>query len=124
MSVPRRGEVYWVRFDPVEGSEISKTRPAAVISNDIGNRHSARVIVAPISSSTARIYPFEVFVEAGEAGLQDPGKVLLDQIRSIDKARLGARLGALEPTTIQRLNQALHVSLDLRCKPNGLLLLT
>lgn len=67
MTVPRRGEIYWVNLDPTVGSEIAKTRPALIISNDIGNQYADRVIVAPISSgSVKKVYPFEVRLNAGE----------------------------------------------------------
>ncbi len=112
--MPRRGEVYWVALDPTRGSEIAKTRPCVIISNDVGNQHSARVIVAAVSSKGAeRVYPFEVLVEAGEAGLSERGKVHLDQIRSIDKVRLGRRIGLLSSESMQAIDRALRLSLSL-----------
>ena len=112
MKVPRRGEVYWVNLDPTVGSEIAKTRPALVISNDIGNEYAARVIVAPITSGgTSKIYPFEVAVDAEEGGLSMPGKVVLDQIRTVDKSRLGARIGMLGPERMEDVNRAIRISL-------------
>jgi len=112
VSEPRRGDIYWVALDPTVGTEIAKTRPAAVISNDIGNRYSDRVIVAPITSQhTDRIYPFEVVVPSGEGGLQHTSKVLLDQLRSVDKLRLRSRLGTLPPERMLEVDQAIRVSL-------------
>ena len=70
LSFPRRGEIWWVALDPVVGSKIAKTRPALIISNDVGNRYSRRVVVASISSGNVdRVYPFEVLMPAGEGGL-------------------------------------------------------
>ena len=112
MSFPRRGELYWVTLDPTIGSEIAKTRPAVVISNDVGNQYADRVIVAPISSgSTDKIYPFEVLLQAAEAGLPKASKVLLDQIRTVDKQRLGARIGALTSQRMEEVNRAVRLSL-------------
>ena len=112
MSFPRRGEVYWVQLDPTIGTEIAKTRPAVIISNDVGNQYSARVIVAAITSQhLERRYPFEVLVEAGEGGLAQRSKVLLDQIRSIDKRRVGRRLGAISPERMQQVDAAIRLSL-------------
>ena len=112
MSFPRRGELYWVTLDPTIGSEIAKTRPALVISNDVGNQYADRVIVAPISSgSTDKIYPFEVLLQAAEAGLPKASKVLLDQIRTVDKQRLGARIGALTSQRMEEVNRAVRLSL-------------
>ena len=111
-SFPRRGDLYWVNLDPTVGTEIAKTRPALVISNDVGNQHSARVIVAAITSQgTDRVYPFEVLVPAGEAGLDRDSKVLLDQIRTVDKRRLGRRTGSLSPDRMQEVSQAIRLSL-------------
>jgi mRNA interferase MazF len=112
MSFPLRGEVYWVNLDPTVGSEIAKTRPAVIISNDVGNQYADRVIVAPITSANiARVYPFEVKVEAGEGGVVQPGKILLDQIHTVDKKRLGAKLGNLPATRVEEVNRAIRLSL-------------
>ena len=83
-----------------------------VISNDVGNQYADRVIVAPISSgSTDKVYPFEVLLQAAEAGLPKASKVLLDQIRTVDKQRLGARIGALTSQRMEEVNRAVRLSL-------------
>lgn len=82
---PMRGDIYWVNLDPTIGSEINKTRPVIIVSNNTGNAVSQRVIVAPITSNLTKLFPFEVAVQIG----QKKGKILLDQIRTIDKIRLG-----------------------------------
>ena len=111
---PRRGDVYLVRFDPTEAVEISKTRPAVIIQNDIGNRFSDLTIAAPITSKyDANLYPTEVLVKAPEGGLKTDSVVLLNQIRAIAKSRLGRRLGTLHPTTMSLVNEALAVSVGL-----------
>jgi mRNA interferase MazF len=110
----RRGEVYWVNLDPVVGSEIAKTRPALIISNDVGNEHSDRVIVAAISSGGMdRVYPFEVLLSAGEGGVTRGSKVLLDQIRTVDKQRLGNRMGAVSLQRLAEVDRAIGLSLGL-----------
>jgi mRNA interferase MazF len=112
MSFPRRGEVYWVRLDPAIGSEIAKTRPAVIISNDIGNQYASRVIVAPISTGgTDKAYPFEVLLHAGEGGLRQESKALLDQIRTVDKLRLERYVGALDKARLDEINIAIRLSL-------------
>ncbi len=109
---PQRGELYWVNLDPVIGSEIAKTRPALIISNDIGNQYADRVIVAPISSSSLRkIYPFEVLLSPGESGLSKESKILLDQIRTLDKSRLGQQIGVLSAERMEAVNRAIRISL-------------
>lgn len=112
MSFPRRGEVYWVQLDPTIGLEIAKTRPAVIISNDVGNQYAARVIIAPISTGgTDKVYPFEVLLQAGEGELRQQSKVLLDQIRTVDKSRLERYLGALDQARLDEINRAIRLSL-------------
>jgi mRNA interferase MazF len=114
VTFPKRGDVYVVRLDPTEGVEISKTRPAVIIQNDIGNRFSDLTIAAPITSKyDANLYPTEVLVKAPEGGLKTDSVVLLSQIRAIAKSRLGRRLGTLHSTTMSLVNEALAVSVGL-----------
>jgi mRNA interferase MazF len=106
---PRRGDVYWVNLDPVVGTEIRKTRPAVVVSNDSCNRYGTRVVVLPITSNVDSLYPGEAKVEVkGKSG-----RALGDQIRSIDKSRLKARVGRLTADEMSRVDEALAVTLDL-----------
>jgi mRNA interferase MazF len=108
---PQRGEVYWVNLDPIIGTEIGKTRPAVIISNNVGNQFSARVIVAPITKGgLEKTYPFEVLLAVGEAGLAVACKAALDQIRSVDKQRLVRRIGVLSPERMQDIDRAIRVS--------------
>ncbi len=90
VSEPRRLDVFLVNLDPTLGSEILKTRPAAVVSPDDMNRHLRTVVVAPMMTAR-RPWPTRVAVDF--AGKQ--GDVALDQIRTIDKVRLGRCLGRL-----------------------------
>ena len=115
MSFPKRGEIYLVEFDPTRGSEIKKTRPAVVIQNDIGNRHSPITIVAAITSRLSPVpYPVEVLVPPGrDNGLSMPSAINLGQIRSIDRERLVKRLGAADPATMRKVDDALRISLGL-----------
>ncbi len=71
-----RGEVWWVEFGPTLGSEIRKTRPAVIVSNDTANRHLARVVVVPMTSNTERQYPGEALVLVGG----QRSKAMADQI--------------------------------------------
>ena len=80
---PRRGEVWWVSFDPSVGGEIQKTRPAIVLSNDLANSALNRVIVVPISSQTAKIYPSEALINVNG----EPRKAMADQITTASKLR-------------------------------------
>ncbi len=114
VSFPRRGEIYLVSFDPTLGAEIKKTRPALVLQNDIANRVSPITVVAAITSQFDKLlYPTEILIRAREGGLTADSVVLLNQIRSIDKQRLVRRLGKLTTETMDRIDQALLVSLGL-----------
>ena len=107
---PRRGEVYWVNLDPVIGTEIRKVRPAVIVSNNSCNRHGTRVVVLPITSNVDTLYPGEALVEVkGKRG-----RALGDQIRSIDKARLKARVSTLTPEEMAHVDEALAVTLALQ----------
>lgn len=105
--VLRRGDVVTVRLDPVEGSEVGKERPAVVVQNDLANRSSPTVTVVPVSSSTGRVYPFQVLIPAGEAGLRHASKALCEQIRTVSRQRIGDRLGTLAPERLQEVRVAL-----------------
>ncbi|MCC7031647.1 MAG: type II toxin-antitoxin system PemK/MazF family toxin [Acidobacteria bacterium] len=106
---PRRGDVYWVGLDPVIGTEIRKTRPAVIVSNDSCNRHGTRVVVLPITSNVSSLFPGEALITI--KGRQ--GRALGDQIRSIDKSRLQARVGTVTPAEMARIDEALAITLAL-----------
>ena len=110
----RRGEIYLVNLDPTIGSEISKTRPALVIQNDIGNMYSPLTIVAPITSKPRKkSYPTEVAIPSKDSGLKINSWVLLAQIRTIDKSRLIKKLGALSSRKKNEVDAAIRISLGL-----------
>jgi mRNA interferase MazF len=103
--------VYWASLDPVI-AEMAKTRPAVIISNDVGNQYSRRVIIAPLTTAQVhRIYRFEVPIAAGEGGVPQASKVALDQIRVVDKTRLGRRIGALGWERMLQVDAAIRLSL-------------
>ena len=110
---PKRGEIYLVSLDPTVGSEINKTRPALIVSNNINNQLSKTVTVIPITSQVKKVYPFEVFISSQESGLFKDSKAKCDQIRTIDKVRLVKRLGFLGRERIKEIVKALSIHLDL-----------
>ena len=111
---PRRGEVVRVRLDPVEGAEQAGERPALVISPDIVNQHSPVILVAAITSrKTEHVYPFEALLLPPEGGLASRSKVLLMQLRSIDRGRIVGSYGALSPQAMGRVDAALRIAVGL-----------
>jgi mRNA interferase MazF len=110
----RRGEVWYANLNPPVGSEAAKRRPVLVVSNDANNRASATVTVVPISSQVARVYPFEVALRKGAAGLAKPSKAQAQQMRTISRERIaGKRLGALSAEEMTRIDAALRLHLSL-----------
>ena len=92
MSV-RRGEIYWVEFSPVKGSEQGGLRPALVVQNDVGNRHSPTTIVAAITRTLPpRDYPFVVLLAPQESGLPETSAVNCAQLATVQQAGPASRL--------------------------------
>jgi len=111
----KRGDIFLVNFDPTIGSEIKKTRPAIVLQNDIANKYSSVTIVAAITSQdvSQKLYPTEVFLQSGNGGVANDSVVLLNQIRTIDKARLAKKLGKVQIKTMSEITKALEISLGI-----------
>ena len=110
----KRGDIWLVNLDPTVGHEIRKSRPGLVIQNDIGNKYSPVTIIAPITSQKAEnIYPFEAGNSKKVSGLDKNSKILLNQIRAIDKNRLVKKFGKADEETMTEVNEAIKVSLGL-----------
>lgn len=106
---PKRGEIYWVKLDPTLGTEIKKTRPALIVSNDAGNKSSCRVIVAPITATLKTLHLFQVKIEIKS----NVCKVLLNQVRAIDKIRMGKYISTLDEETMNKVDNALKIALSI-----------
>lgn len=114
----RRGEICLVNLEPVTGSESNKRRPAVIVSNDGANISAERtgrgvVTVLPLTSNTARVYPFQVLLEASDSGLDRDSKAQAEQVRSISVERVGERIGVVPPRVLTALDEALRLHLAL-----------
>ena len=109
-----RGEIWRVRFNPIEGSEIGKTRPAVVLQNDTGNRYAGTTIVAAITGRIKGL-PTLVDVDPSKAnGLRKPCAINLSHLRTVSQSRLVGRIGSLEEEYFPRIEQAALISLGFR----------
>jgi mRNA interferase MazF len=105
----KRGEVWWVDFDPATGSEVRKTRPAVIVSNDASNGAMSRVQVIPMTSNTSKLYVFEARIAIKGA----QGKAMADQIMTADKQRLKKRIGKVSPAEMLGIERAIKVQLGI-----------
>ena len=110
----KRGDIWLVNLDPTIEHEIKKSRPAVIIQNDLGNKYSPITIIAPITSQNIeKVYPIEVILDRKSSGLEKISKVLLNQIRAIDKRRLIKKLGKIDYGTMITVDTSIKISLGL-----------
>ncbi len=105
----KRGEVYWVNFDPALGGEVRKRRPAVIVSNDAANRALNRVQVVPLTSKIGKVYPSEALVHLDT----EERKAMADQLRTVAKQRIGDRIGMLSADDMRAVEKALRTQLRL-----------
>jgi mRNA interferase MazF len=108
----RKGEVWWVDFDPSIGGEIQKMRPAVIVSNNVANLRLNRAQVVPLTANVDRVFPGEAVVQFRN----EPRKAMANQIMTASKARFGQRMGDLDRSQMQKIESAILVQLgvDLR----------
>ncbi len=114
----RRGDIRIVDLDPVVGTEANNQRPAVIVSNDGANLTAARLgrgvlTIVPLTSNTERVHPFQVLLEADAIGLKDDCKAQVEQVRSVDVQRIGARIGSVPARSMDALDEALRLHLAL-----------
>ena len=108
----RRGDEYYADLSPVVGSEQGGVRPVVVVQNDKGNRYSKTIIVAPISKKMSKP-PIPTHVIFSDDSLSYVSMILCEQLRTIDKKRLGQWICTLDEKTLEKINRAIRVSLSI-----------
>ena len=110
----RRGDIYYADLRPVVGSEQGGVRPVLIIQNDVGNRHSPTVICAAITSRLNKAnLPTHIELNAGNYDMVKDSVILLEQLRTIDKKGLKDKVCHLDTITMEKVNRALEISLEL-----------
>lgn len=110
----KRGDIYYADLSPVVGSEQGGIRPVLIVQNDVGNKYSPTVIAAAITSQQDKSnLPTHINLSAAGSGLSKDSIVLLEQVRTIDKARLKEKMGALDNKSMNMVDKAISVSFGL-----------
>jgi mRNA interferase MazF len=110
----KRGDIFWVDLNPVQGSEQAGRRPILIIQNNISNEFARTVIAAPLTTSVSvKEYPTRVFLPKGTGGLKADSTALLSQIRVLDKSRLEQRIGHISAAYMIKVDAAMKTSLAL-----------
>ena len=113
-----RGEIRLVDLEPARAGEADKRRPAIIVSNDRANTVAARlgrgvVTVVPVTSNTARVFPFQVLLTADEVGIRLDSKAQAEQVRAVSVDRIGPVIGRLPARLVAQLDEMLRLHLQL-----------
>ncbi|MCI7238986.1 MAG: type II toxin-antitoxin system PemK/MazF family toxin [Anaerococcus sp.] len=110
----KRGDLFYADLSPVVGSEQGGVRPVIIVQNNIGNKYSPTIIIAPITSQLNKAkLPTHVKLKGNEYGLPKNSVALLEQLRTIDKRRLRDKIGSFDEDIMDKIDNAIEISLDL-----------
>ena len=112
--IVKRGDIYYADLSPVVGSEQGGVRPVLIVQNNVGNKFSPTVISSAITSHINKAkMSTHIEIDADDYGLSKDSVILLEQVRTIDKRRLKERIGHLNDHLMNRVNEAIEISLGL-----------
>ena len=114
--IVKRGDIFYSELGPVVGSEQDGLRPVIVVQNDFGNKYSPTVIVLPITTKIKNKLPTHIPIKKGEFGLKKDSIILIEQVRTLDKRRLKEKIGTLDSSTLEKVKDALKISLSIRAE--------
>ncbi|MCD4678965.1 MAG: type II toxin-antitoxin system PemK/MazF family toxin [Bacteroidales bacterium] len=106
----KRGEVWWINFDPSIGEEITKKRPAVIVSNNISNKHLKRYQVVPLSSRVDKLYPTETKIRFGKIS----GKAMADQLTTVSELRFIEKAGEISDIEMKSVDYIIKLQLNLQ----------
>jgi mRNA interferase MazF len=109
----KKGDLFQANLDPTIGAEISKRRPVLIVSNDINNQYAATITVLPVTTSTDRVYSFEILLNAGDGNIKETSKIKANQIRTIDKQRMFQKIGTISVSKLKEAEKAILIHLDI-----------
>ncbi|PTN07655.1 type II toxin-antitoxin system PemK/MazF family toxin [Nitrosomonas aestuarii] len=107
--IPKRGEIWWINFDPSIGGEIKKTRPAVIVSNNVANKVLNRIQVIPLTSIVKNVYPAECLIIIQNKH----SKAMADQLTTISKLRLSTRIGTVTAHEMDEIARIIRLQLGM-----------
>ncbi len=108
MSFPKKGEAWWINFNPSIGGEIKKKRPAVIVSNNTSNKYLNRVQVVPLTSKTEKVYPSEALIDINLT----KAKAMADQIATVSKERLIEKMDSLSVKDMNKIEKIIKIQLS------------
>lgn len=110
----KRGDIFYADLSPVIGSEQDGIRPVLIIQNDLGNKYSPTVIAVAITTQIKPKLPTHIPIKKGKFGLVKDSTILIEQVRTLDKTRLKRKIGSIDQETLDKVKEALKLSLHIR----------
>lgn len=112
----KRGDIFYADLSPVIGSEQDGIRPVLIIQNDLGNKYSPTIIAVAITTRIKPKLPTHIPISKGKFGLTKNSVILVEQVRTLDKSRLKEKVGSLDKVTLEKVKNALKISLNIRAE--------